>query len=539
MEPDKEQEKIIKSGLYSSKQLFIATIIGGPAIAGSIIACNLWATDKKSLAIIPVLPGIILGLAILLPIDYCAQFLKSFALSHKLATHILAFGLYFLLQTLFALLIRFSLTKNKLGPFLFPEINENIYHRRKIFPVIIISIVYFLINVTLNFYLWIVLGFYLFTHFYVYICINKAFGNYKIVKPFLVSIVFLACLLPVVDTTCQILSVYTRKEFLSYTYLNLVVGYYVIFVFYIFLFIIGLNILLLLNRLIGFVSLKILKNKTLIFVTIFIAIAFGTIILVIGSYINDKPVISKYSITIPKKSSTLNSLKVICVSDLHLKTITSTTFLKRLVKKISMENPDIIVLPGDIVETYGNIHKEKLNEFLEILKGIKSKFGIYAVKGNHDFPGDMADKIDFYKRLGMTMLTDSLIETDNKFCVIGLKYRGNNEKRPIDSLLKFKTKDLPILLLDHAPYCLEEACKNKIDVQFSGHTHYGQIWPLNYVTKALYEIAWGYKKIDSTHFFVSCGVQDASMPSRQDFSVPVRIGSLSEIMEINIKFRVD
>jgi predicted MPP superfamily phosphohydrolase len=275
----------------------------------------------------------------------------------------------------------------------------------------------------------------------------------------------------------------------------------------------------------------------LVFVTILIALAFGTIILVIGSYINNKPVINKYSITIPKKSSTLNSLKVICVSDLHLKTITSTTFLKKLVKNISMANPDIVVLPGDIVETYGNIHKEKLNEFLEILKDIKSKYGIYAVKGNHDFPGDMADKINFYKRLGMTMLTDSLIETDNKFCVIGLKYRGNNEKRPIDSLLKFKTKDLPILLLDHAPYCLEEACKNKIDVQFSGHTHYGQIWPLNYVTKAVYEIAWGYKKIDSTHFFVSCGVQDASMPSRQDFSVPMRIGSVSEIMEISIEFR--
>jgi predicted MPP superfamily phosphohydrolase len=91
--------------------------------------------------------------------------------------------------------------------------------------------------------------------------------------------------------------------------------------------------------------------------------------------------------------------------------------------------------------------------------------------------------------------------------------------------------------MDHAPYCLEEAYKNKIDVQFSGHTHYGQIWPLNYFTKAVYDIAWGYKKIDSTHFFVSCGVQDAILPGRQDLSIPVRIGSVSEIMEIDIAFK--
>jgi hypothetical protein len=74
-------------------------------------------------------------------------------------------------------------------------------------------------------------------------------------------------------------------------------------------------------------------------------------------------------------------------------------------------------------------------------------------------------------------------------------------------------------------------------VQFSGHTHYGQIWPLNYFTKAAYDIAWGYKKIYSTHFFVSCGAHDAILPGRQDMSIPVRIGSVSEIMEVDIAFK--
>ena len=338
-------------------------------------------------------------------------------------------------------------------------------------------------------------------------------GTAKLQNLFLYLSLFLPAFYPSLTQPVIYFHVYGNLKLLSFTYLNLVIGYYAIFVFYVFLFILGLHILLLINRLIRIVPVNILKNKTFVLVTILFTIVCGVTILVIGTHINNNPVISKYSITIPKKSSSLNSLKVISVSDLHLKNITSTLFLKKLADKVRSENPDIIFLPGDIAETYGNTSKEKLNGFIEILKDIKSDYGIYAVRGNHDLPRvNVADKIDFNKRLGITMLADSLIELDNKIYIIGLNYRGNNEKRPIDSLLRFRTKDLPVILLDHAPYCLEEAYKNKIDVQLSGHTHYGQIWPLNYVTDAVYDIAWGYKKIDNTHIFVSCGVQDAILP---------------------------
>jgi uncharacterized protein len=533
MERIGQPENVIKPGLYSSKQLFIATIIGGPAIAGIIVACNLWARGKRSLSIIPVLSGLLLELFLIYSLDNNAHHIKSFTLRL-----ILVFALLYLLQTAFAFLILFILKNNKnIGTFIFPETNENIYHPRKIFPVIIISIVYFLTIATFNVYLWAIMSFYLFMHIQSYIFIHRSFGKSKFVNTVLSSIVFFACLLPFVDTTGQIVSLFTGKVFLSYTYLNLIIGYYVIFVFYVFLFVLGQNLLLLLNRLIRIIPVKTLKNKTALFVTVIVSMLFSAIMLVNGTLINNNPVISMYSITIPKKSSSLNSLKVISISDLHLKEMTSTNFLKKLAKTIRLSNPDIIVLPGDILETYRILDNEKLKGFIEILKDIKPEYGMYAVKGNHDYPGDVEARTDFYSRLGITMMVDTLIESNNKFCLIGLDYRGNNEKRPIDSLLKFKTEDLPILLLDHAPYCLEEAYRNKIDVQFSGHTHFGQIWPLNYVTGAVYDIDWGYKKIDSTHIFVSCGVQDALLPGRQDFSVPVRIGSVSEVMEINIDFR--
>ena len=149
----------------------------------------------------------------------------------------------------------------------------------------------------------------------------------------------------------------------------------------------------------------------------------------------------------------------------------------------------------------------------------------------------MAENFAFYDHPKTTILNDSLVEVDRKFYVIGLNYRGNHEKRPIDSILESKTNDLPIVLLDHAPYSLDEAIKNKIDMQFSGHTHYGQVFPFNYIVDALFENSWGYEKYDETNLFVTCGLQDALLPSRQDVSIPVRIASISEIMEINIKFK--
>jgi predicted MPP superfamily phosphohydrolase len=421
--------------------------------------------------------------------------------------------------------------------FIFPEINVTVFHARKIYPVIIISLIYLVTIATFNVYLFAALPFFLFTHIYCYDFIYKTFGNNKIAKPFLVSIVILACLLPLIDSTGQIIYVYGNLKLLSFTYLNLVMGYYAIFVFYVFLLIICLHILLLINSLTKIIPDNLLKNKRLKVASVLFTIIFGVSIAVIGTHINNNPVINKYNITIPKKSSGLNSLKIISISDLHLKNLTSSSFLKKLVEKVRLEKPDIIFMPGDIVETYGNTNEVKLNEFIELLKDIKSANGIYAVRGNHDLPGpNVADKIDFNKRLGITMLSDSLIDLENKICIIGLKYRGNNEKRPIDSLLKLRTKDLPVILLDHAPFCLEEDNRNNIDVQLSGHTHNGQIWPLNYITDAVYDIAWGYKKINNTHLFVSCGVQDAILPGHQDLSIPVRLGSVSEIMEINIEF---
>jgi predicted MPP superfamily phosphohydrolase len=528
-----QDSNIIKSGIYSQKQLLVSTIIGGTSIAGFIIACNLWAVKRKFLAIIPAAFGLMLEIILMLPGYFTIRHIHSLALRN-----ILAIILLLILQTIFAFLFRFYISRNRrFGALVLPEIDIKIYHDRKLFPIIIISIIYFFMNFAFFYKSWIIMGIYLLPHFYAYIIIHKTFVVNRIEKFCLISVFLLACLFPFVQTADEYLFAFAHKGFLWYTYLNVIVGYYAVFILYMFVFILGFNLILLLNRIIRFIPQHILTNKIVILITVITSMLSGVTILIIGTHINNNPVVRRYSITLPKKTSTLNSLKVSSVSDLHLKNITSKDFLIKLVHKIQAENPDIILIPGDIAETYGNTTKENLNEYIEILKDLSAKYGIFAVRGNHEYIGDLAEKLDFYKRSGITMLSDSLIELNSKICIIGLKYRGNHEKRPTASMLKLKKQDLPVLLLDHAPYCLEDSYNNKIDAQFSGHTHNGQIWPLNYILGALYDIVCGYKKIDNTNFFVSCGAQDAIMPGRQDLSVPVRTGSVSEIMEININFK--
>jgi predicted MPP superfamily phosphohydrolase len=88
--------------------------------------------------------------------------------------------------------------------------------------------------------------------------------------------------------------------------------------------------------------------------------------------------------------------------------------------------------------------------------------------------------------------------------------------------------NLPVILLDHTPVKLNEAVENKIDLQLSGHTHNGQMFPLNFITKLIYEVSWGYLKKEDTHFYVSSGVGS--------WGPPVKLASDAEIVNIKIKF---
>ena len=131
------------------------------------------------------------------------------------------------------------------------------------------------------------------------------------------------------------------------------------------------------------------------------------------------------------------------------------------------------------------------------------------------------------------MLRDTWVKIGDSLYVVGredISIRGftGKKRKPLPELMAEVDKSYPIILMDHQPFRLEEAEINGVDLQLSGHTHHGQLWPFNFITKKVYELSWGYKKKGSTHYYVSCGVGT--------WGPPIRTGNRPEIINIKLRF---
>lgn len=236
-------------------------------------------------------------------------------------------------------------------------------------------------------------------------------------------------------------------------------------------------------------------------------------------------------ISIPKGESKLDKLNVVMASDIHLSPIDGENLLERIVSKINSLNPDIIFFAGDIVDEKAKVLEER--GIGESFTKLKSKYGVYSINGNHEFINGVESCDKYAEKYGIKFLRDSYVMIDSGFYLIGREDSSmpqftGKKRKTLDELVKDISNSYPKILLDHTPFKLEQAQQNGIDLQLSGHTHHGQIWPGNLITNMIYELSWGYKKKGDTHYYVSSGAGT--------WGPPVRTGSRSEIVNIKIKF---
>ena len=255
-------------------------------------------------------------------------------------------------------------------------------------------------------------------------------------------------------------------------------------------------------------------------------------ILVYGTWNAKNIKVVQYNIDIQKKSNNIEELKIVMVSDLHLGNIVNNSRLSNIVEKINELNPDIILMAGDIVD-------DRIEPFVrqnmgETLKSLKAKYGVFAVTGNHEYyGGDVEEIIKNLEDSGVKVLTDEYIEINNSFLVVGREdiavesYYKRKRENLVD-ILSDANKTLPIILIDHTPKNLQEPMENGVDLQVSGHTHRGQMFPSRYITERLFEVDWGYLKKDNLNVIVSSGIGT--------WGPPIRIGNGSELVEINLNF---
>jgi predicted MPP superfamily phosphohydrolase len=263
-----------------------------------------------------------------------------------------------------------------------------------------------------------------------------------------------------------------------------------------------------------------------------VVIALVGLIVFLGNLNKRNIEIRTLEIAIPKGESNLDELSIVLASDIHLSPIDGEKLLVRIVDKINSINPDIVLLAGDIVDDKAKVLEER--RIGESFRRLKSKYGVYSITGNHEFINEVDSCVRFAEKFGIKFLRDSYELIDSSFYLIGREDTSmpqftGKPRKSLEEIIKTISANYPKILLDHTPFKLEQAQQNGIDLQLSGHTHHGQIWPANIITKMIYEISWGYKKKGNTHYYVSSGAGT--------WGPPVRTGSSSEIVNIKVKFQ--
>ena len=201
--------------------------------------------------------------------------------------------------------------------------------------------------------------------------------------------------------------------------------------------------------------------------------------------------------------------------------------LRKYVKLINAQHPDIVLLLGDITDRSASPLSEQ-NMKTE-LQSIHAPLGTYAIRGNHEYYSGKPKAIAGYlKASGITVLIDSACLVDNSFYIIGRDDRTNSKRKPLSEMVQGLDKDIPKILLDHQPFKLKDAEQNGIDLQLSGHTHDGQFFPGNLYVKKMFELGHGYLKKGKTHYYISSGLGI--------WGPHYRIGTQSELVEIRLKY---
>ncbi|HTY09602.1 MAG TPA: metallophosphoesterase [Bacteroidota bacterium] len=301
---------------------------------------------------------------------------------------------------------------------------------------------------------------------------------------------------------------------------------------YFLLFAFAIDILRLLNFIVPFFPAAITANPERTKEVTSLAVVAVVAVIVLGGYINARsPRIKTLKLDIPKNGYGMKSLNIAVASDIHLGTIVCKFKLERIVERINSLKPDLVLLPGDVVdEDIGPVIRNNLGE---TLRKIRSTYGVIAITGNHEYIGGVEPACKYLVEHGITMLRDAWVKVADSVYVVGredISIRGftGKTRKPLAELMTGVDKTCPVILMDHQPFRLAEAEENGADLQLSGHTHHGQLWPFNFITKKVYELSWGYKKKGNTHYYVSCGVGT--------WGPPIRTGNRPEIINIQLQF---
>ena len=257
--------------------------------------------------------------------------------------------------------------------------------------------------------------------------------------------------------------------------------------------------------------------------------------------------VNEYSVTVNKSCGSDKHLKAVLVADLHMGYAIGVDHITNMVEKINQQDADIVIIAGDIFDnSYDGMDDPE--GIKAQLKSIKSKYGVYAVYGNHDidekilmgFTFDWGGKqlhsekmTNFMKECNIKLINDESVLINDEFYLVGRRDTDkpgteDGTRAEISELTKDLDKTKPIFVLSHEPDELQKTADAGADIDFSGHTHDGQLFPGNLTIGLFWENPCGMIKKDNMYSIVTSGVGV--------YGTFMRVGTDAEICSVDMDF---
>lgn len=257
--------------------------------------------------------------------------------------------------------------------------------------------------------------------------------------------------------------------------------------------------------------------------------------------------VNEYSVTVNKSCGSDKHLKAVLVADMHMGYAIGVDHITNMVEKINQQDADIVIIAGDIFDnSYDGMDDPE--GIKAQLKSIKSKYGVYAVYGNHDidekilmgFTFDWGGKqlnskkmTNFMKECNIKLINDESVLINDEFYLVGRRDTDkpgteDGTRSEISALTKDLDKTKPIFVLSHEPDELQKTADAGADIDFSGHTHDGQLFPGNLTIGLFWENPCGMIKKDNMYSIVTSGVGV--------YGTFMRVGTDAEICSVDIDF---
>ncbi|HEY9440709.1 MAG TPA: metallophosphoesterase, partial [Streptomyces sp.] len=239
------------------------------------------------------------------------------------------------------------------------------------------------------------------------------------------------------------------------------------------------------------------------------------------------PRVKRVTVPLAKLPRSAHGYRIAVVSDIHLGPILGRAHTRRIVDTINATRPDLIAVVGDLVD--GSV--ADLGSAAEPLARLEARHGSYFVTGNHEYFSGAAQWVDHVRELGLHPLENARVEFDG-FDLAGVNdIVGESEGQGPDFVRALGDRDRSraCVLLAHQPVVIHDAVEHGVDLQLSGHTHGGQLWPGNYIAELANPTVAGLERYGDTQLYVTRGAGA--------WGPPVRVGAPSDITIVELASR--